>query len=249
MLRVALLAAVAAMLFPFGTNAAEIKVLSSNAVREAYSVLFPAFEKATGHRVQVVWGGTVDLKRRVADGEVADLVIIPAADVDGLIASGKLLPRGRFDLVKSIIGVAVRAGLPKPDISSGEKLTSSLLAANSVLISSGPSGIYLWDLFDRRGILPALRPKMKQLAPGESVGDALARGEGDLGFTQVSEFLHIQGITYVGPLSPDVQRVTVFSAGLLSKAPQPAAARQLVEFLRDPRNATALKKAGLEPVH
>src|SRR6185295_2323551 len=116
----------------------------------------------------------------------------------------------------------------------------------SIIISSGASSVYLLDLFENEGLLPALRPKMKQLAPGQSVGEALARGEGDLGFTQVSEFLHIKDINYVWPLSPDVQKVTVFSAGLLKNAPEAAAAKELLTFLRNPRNASVLKKAGLE---
>jgi molybdate transport system substrate-binding protein len=246
---IALLAAVASLLFPGGADAAEITVLSSNAVKEAYTALIPEFEKATGHRVRLVWGGTVNLKRRVQNGEVADIVIIPGPEVEALIGSGTVVREGRFDLVKSIIGVAVRAGLPKPDVSSSEALDRTLRAAKSVVISSGPSSIYLLDLFERRGILAALRPKLKQLRPGESVGDALARGEGDLGFTQVSEFLHVKGIDYVGPLSPDVQRVTLFSAGLLKNAPEVAAARQLIEFLRDLRHAALLKASGLEPAY
>ena len=247
MLKYSRYAAIAVFVLVRGADAGQIKLLSSNAVKEAFSELIPQFEKATGHRVDVLWGGTLDLKKRVEDGEVADLVIAPAADIDSMIASGKLVARSRLDLVTSIIGVAVRAGLPKPDSSSGEKLKGALFAANSIIISSGPSSVYLLDLFEKQGILPALRPKMKQLAPGQSVGEALARGEGDIGFTQVSELLHVNGINYVGPLSPDIQKVTVFSAGLLKNAPEAAAAKELLTFLKNARNASVLK-AGLEPV-
>jgi molybdate transport system substrate-binding protein len=237
-----------ALVLARGADAAEITLWSSNAVKEAFSQLIPEFEKATGHRVTVLWGGTADLRRRVNDGRVADLVIIPATDIDSLIGSGRLAPRSRVDLVTSIIGVAVRAGRPKPDISSGSAVTGALLAAKSIVVSSGPSGVYLLDLFEERGIRPALQSKITQLDPGESVGEALARGRGDIGFTQVSELLHIDGINYVGPLPADIQQTTVFSAALLTNAPESAAARELLVFLRQPRHAGLLKNAGLHPV-
>ena len=110
-------------------DAAQVSVLSSNGVREALSELIPQFEKATGHRVQVVWDGTLNIKKRLDSGEMADLVVMPAADVDELIASGRLAPGSRVDLAKSIIGVAVRAGLAKPDVSTSESLTRALRAA------------------------------------------------------------------------------------------------------------------------
>jgi molybdate transport system substrate-binding protein len=246
-LKYALCAVLAALVLVRGADAGEIKLLASNAVKEAFSQLIPEFEKASGHRVVVLWGGTADLKRRVGNGEAADLVIIPADEIDSLMTSGKVAPGSRLDLVASIIGVAVRAGLPKPDVSSGEKLRGALLAAKSVIISSGPSGVYLLTLFEKQGILPALHSKMTQVASGESVGEALARGQGDIGFTQVSEFLHINGIHYVGPLPADVQKVTVFSAGLLTNTSQATAAKELLTFLKHPRNVSVLKKAALEP--
>ena len=227
-------------------DAAPISVLSSNGVREAVSELVPQFEKATGHRVQVVWDGTLNIKKRIGSGEVADLVIMPAEDVDGLIASGGLTPGSRVDLAKSIIGVAVRSGVTKPDISTSEKLKAVLLAAKSIVISSGPSGVYLLELLEKQGILGTLRPRIKQLASGQSVGEALARGEGDLGFQQVSELLHVSGMTFVGPLPADIQRVTIFAGGVPKTAKDAAVAREFLTFLRNPRNAAVLKKAGLE---
>jgi molybdate transport system substrate-binding protein len=230
------------------SSGADIKLLSSNAVQQAYGKLIPEFEKATGHRVEVLWVGTPDAKRRVADGEIADLVIVTGEDVDSMTRAGQLAPGSRVDLVKSIIGIAVRAGLPKPDVSSGAKLRAVLLNAPSIILSSGPSSVYLLDLWEKEQILSALRPKIKRLAPGQSVGEALARGEGDLGFTQVSELLHIKGINYVGPLSSDVQRVTIYSAGTLSSAPQPEAAKELLRFLRRAEHSSVLKQTGLEAV-
>jgi molybdate transport system substrate-binding protein len=227
-------------------DAAQVSVLSSNGVREALSELIPQFEKATGHRVQVVWDGTLNIKKRLDSGEVADLVVMPAADVDELIASGRLVPGSRVDLAKSIIGVAVRAGLTKPDVSTSESLTRALRAATSIVISSGPSGVHLLELFEKQGLLATLRPKIKQLPSGQSVGEALARGEGDLGFQQVSELLHVSGITYVGQLPASVQKVTIFAGGIPKTARDLAVAREFLTFLRNPRNAAVLKKAGLE---
>lgn len=228
-------------------EAADIKILSSNAVKEAYSELLPEFEKKSGHHVTIVWGGTAALKKRIDDGEAADIAITPAADIDEMIRTGKVAAGSRVDLVKSIVGIAVRAGLPIPDVSSGEKLKAALLAAKSIIISGGPSGYYLLGLFEKQGILGQIRPKMTQLASGESVGEALARNEGDIGFTQVSEFLAIKGINYAGPLSPDIQQVTIFSSGILSNAPQPGPARDLVRFLASSESASILKRNGLEP--
>ena len=238
--------AVFAVLSACRADAAQITVLSSNGVREAVSELVPQFEKATGHRVMVVWDGTLNIKKRMDSGEVADLVVVPAADVDALIVSGGLTPGSRVDLAKSIIGVAVRARIAKPDLSSSDSLKRALLAATSIVISSGPSGVHLLELFEKQGILGTLRPKIKQLASGQSVGEALARGEGDIGFQQVSELLHVSGITYVGPLPADIQKVTIFSGGIPKTARDVAVARALLTFLKSPRNAAVLKKAGLE---
>ena len=246
MRKLTLYAAVLAALSVCRADAAQITLLSSNGVREAVNELIPQFEKATGHRVQVIWDGTLNIKKRIGSGEVADLVVMPAEDVDALIASGGLTPGSRVDLAKSIIGVAVRSGIAKPDVSTSEKLKSVLLAAKTIVISSGPSGVYLLELLEKQGILGTLRPRIKQLPSGQSVGEALARSEGDLGFQQVSELLHVSGITYVGPLPAEIQKVTIFSGGIPKTAKNVAVAREFLTFLKNPRNAATLKKAGLE---
>ena len=246
MRKLTLYAAVLAALSVCRADAAQVTLLSSNGVREAVNELIPQFEKATGHRVHVIWDGTLNIKKRIGSGEVADLVVMPAEDVDALIASGGLTPGSRVDLAKSIIGVAVRSGIAKPDVSTSDSLTRALLAAKSIVISSGPSGVHLLDLWKKQGILETLQPKLKQLPSGQGVGDAMARGEGDLGFQQVSELLHASGITYVGPLPADIQKVTVFAGGVPKTAKDAAVARELLTFVRSPRNAAVLKKAGLE---
>ena len=246
MRRLVYYAAIFAVLSICRADAAQITVLSSNGVREAVTELVPQFEKATGHRVMVVWDGSLNIRKRIDSGEVADLVLLPAAEVDALIASGGLAPGSRVDLAKSIVGVAVRAGLAKPDISTSESLKRALLASKSIVISSGPSGVYLLELLEKQGILGTLKSRIRQLASGQPVGEALARGEGDLGFQQVSELLHVKGITYVGPLPADIQRVTIFSGGVPRTTKDGAVAREFLTFLRNPRNVAVLKKAGLE---
>ena len=229
-------------------RAAEIKMIASNAVKEAYLQLVPQFEKASGHHVTVDWVGTDDVVRRIGGGEVADIVIAPSFTVDALIKQGRLAQGSRVDVAKSIIGVALRPGAPKPDLSSGEGLKQYLLAAKSIIISGGPSGTYLTGLFQKMGIAEAIKNKTVRLAPGASPGVAVARGEGDIGFTQVSELLAVKGIDYLGPLPADIQDVTIFSAGLGKAAPQPDAAKALLKFLTAPPSVPVLKKTGLEPV-
>lgn len=238
-------ATLAAMQAP-GATAAEIKVIASNAVREAYNELAPAFEAATGHKVTTIWGGTVDITRRIAGGEVVDVVIIPAPVIDDFIRQGKIVG-GRIDVAKSGVGVAVRSGLPKPDISSGAALKAALLAAKSIVLSSGPSSVYLPGLFARMGIAEALQPKITQIGPGLSVGEAVARREGDIGFTQVSELMSVKGVDFLGPLPADVQHITLFSAGLHAAAPAPDAAQAWLGYLTGAAAAAALRRHGMDP--
>ena len=241
------LALCAALFASSAADAAEIKVIASNAVKEAYVKLVPVFEKKSGHHVTVDWGGTADIVKRTASGEVADIVIIPAAYIDDLTKQGKLAPGSRVDLAKSIIGVALRPGAPKPDLTSGEGLKKSLLAAKGIVISGGPSGVYLNEVFRKMGISDQIKSKTIQLAPGASAGEAVARGQGDIGFTQVSELLAVKGIVYLGPLPADVQQVTVFSAGIGRNAQQPDAAKALVKFLTSPEATPVLRETGLQP--
>jgi molybdate transport system substrate-binding protein len=237
-------AALAAFLAP-AAGAAEIKAIASNAVREPYRELIPIFEKETGHKVTVDWGGTVDIVKRVAGGEVADIVVIPAARIDDFVKQGRLA--GRIDLAKSGVGIAVRAGAARPDISSAAALKNTLLSAKSVVLSSGPSSVYLPTLFQKMGIADALKPKIIQIGPGLGVGDTIARGEGEIGFTQMSELMSVKGVDYLGPLPAEIQFTTVFSAGVHTAAPAADAARALLKFLTGPEAAQVLRHHGMEP--
>jgi len=228
-------------------QAAEIKVMGTPVLKEAYHEIVLQFEKASGHKVSTIWAGTVDVMKRIGGDETVDLVIVAANSLEELTKLGKIVPGSRVDIAKSGIGAAVRAGAPKPDISSGEALKRTLLAAKSIAYSTGPSGVYLIGLFQRMGISDQIKSKVTQVPPGEAVGDLVARGTVEIGFHQMSELLPIKGIDILGPLSPDVQRITVFSAGLHKAAKDIDAARALVKFLTAPEAAPIIRKTGLEP--
>lgn len=218
--------------------------MASAAFREAYLELVPQFERASGHKVTTLWVPSVQMMTRLKGGETVDLVILSAASLDELTNAGIVGPR--VDLAKSGVGLAVRAGAPKPDISSAEALKRAVLAAKSVVYSTGPSGIYLAGLFERMGIAQQVNSKLKKVQ-GEPAGAAVARGEAEIGFQQMSELLPVPGIDIVGPLSPDVQKITTFSAGFHVAAKESDAAKALVEFLTAPAAAPLIREKGMEP--
>ena len=229
--------------------AAEITIITSMALHDAYVELVPQYERASGDKVTIVWSSAVGLPKLVEGGEKGDLAILPAAGVDELIKKGFLAPGSRVSLAKSLIGVAIRPGAPRPDLSSSAGLKKSLLASKAIVLSGGTSSFYLKDLFQKMGIADQIKSKLNQYGPGggENVSTVLASGRGDLGFQQVSEFVDVKGIEYVGPLPPEIQQVTVFSAGLFRSARAPQAARALVAFLTSPQAAPILRKHGLDP--
>ena len=227
---------------------AAVRVLASIALKGAYLELAPRFEKASGMRLATEWAGTDPIMKRMQAGETADVVIAPAKLIDQLIALGRIVAGSRADIARSGIGVAVKKGALRPDISSGEALKRALLAAKSVAYSSGPSGVYLAGLFERMGIAEALRPKLTQTPPGTFVGELVARGEAEIGFQQVAELLHVgSGLDLVGPLPPDIQQITVFSGGVHASARLPEAARAWLAYLSSPAAAPFIRKKGMDP--
>ena len=223
----------------------EINVLSSLAHREAYLELVPQFERQSGRKISTTWAGTVDIMKRLAAGEIFDLVIVSSASVDELVKQGKV-DGGRVDLAKTGIGVAVRAGMPKPDISSTETLKRALIAAKTVGYSTGPSGVYLMKLFERMGIADQVKAKTQQVPSGSTVGPIIASGQAEIGFQQISELVHVPGVDFVGPLPPEVQHVTVFSCAVQSTGPNRDAARELVKFFTAKSADPIFKKHGLD---
>src|SRR5688572_3737464 len=230
-----------------GAQAAEISVIAAGATREVYEAVAPDFEKHTGHKALVTWSGTAGINQKLAGGEVYDVVIVSAATVDRFIQHGKLAAGSRVDLMKSGVGAGVRAGAPKPDISSSAALKSALLAAKSVGYSTGPSGTHIVSVIERMGIADQIKPKMKQVPTGGRIGTMIASGEVDIGFQQVSELIHEPGVDYIGPLPPDVQNTTVYAAGVHAQAKQPDAAKLLIKALTTPEAAAAIRKHGMDP--
>jgi molybdate transport system substrate-binding protein len=232
-----------AVLLAGASEAAEITVMSTVAVKEAYLELVPVFERASENRVVTMWVGNGSIIERLKRGEIVDLAIVSASGIDELNKLGRLAPG--VPMAKSGVGVAVRAGAPRPDISSGEALKRALLASKSIALSPGPSGVYLSSLFAKWGITDELKPKIKQVTG--LIGEAVARGDAEIGFQQVSELLSIKGISYLGPLSDDIQLITVFSGAVHNQAKNPAGASSLLKFLTSPDAARAIRKSGMEP--
>jgi molybdate transport system substrate-binding protein len=236
-----------------GEMAGEIKVMTSGAFTAAYLQLAPGFESATHHKIVTAFGASMgnapdSIPSRLQRGEPADVVILAAPALDELIHQGKVIPGSRVDLVESAIGIAVRAGAPKPDIGSVEALKRTLLQAKSIAYSDSASGVYLsHEMFQRLGIADQIMGKCKRIA-NEPVGAVVARGDAEIGFQQISELLPVPGIDYLGPLPPELQKVTVFSAGVASGTKNPDAARALIKFLASPAAARAITDSGLQPV-
>jgi molybdate transport system substrate-binding protein len=234
------------------TFAQDVRVMTSGAFTEACVQLAPVFERATGHTMTLTFGasmgsGADTIPSRLGRHEPADVVILARAALDDLIARGHVIASSRVDLVRSRIGMAVRAGAPRPDISTIAALRQTLLRAKSIGYSSSASGVYLsTELFQRLGIADAIKSRLK-MSEG-AVGTLVANGEVEIGFQQISELLPVPGIDYVGPLPSDAQRETIFSAGIVAWSKNQDLARAVVVFLASPANAALIRKTGLEPI-
>jgi molybdate transport system substrate-binding protein len=229
--------------------AAEIRMVSAMALHATWLELMPQYEKATGDKVTLIWSPGLEVAHKVEAGEKADIAVLAAAGVDDLIRKGLLADGSRVPLANSLIGVAIRPGAPRPDLTSTETFRKSLLDAKSIAMSAGTSSIYLRKLFDRMGIGRQMQAKLYRAPDGhnENVANVLRRGDADLGFQQVSELIDEKGIDLVGPIPRDAQEVTVWSAGLYRDTPQAERAKALLRFIRSPQGAAILRKHGLEP--
>jgi len=225
-------------------SAAQIRVMLSLAFRAAYLELVPRFERESGLQVATTFVGGAEIAKRLRAAEQTDLVIMAAKGIDELIAEGLLAKGSRVDLVRSKIGVAVRSGAARPDISSEGAPRRALEAASSIAYSSGPSGVHLAEVF-KRWALPA--QKLRQSAPGMPAGDLVASGECEIGFQQVSELLPVSGIDYLGPLPEELQLVTVFSAATSANAANAQPAKALTRYFTSMAVAPVLAKHGLDP--
>jgi molybdate transport system substrate-binding protein len=233
-------------------DCAEIKVMTSGGFAASVTQLAPLFERATHNKVVLVTTsmglGRNSIPNRVRSGEAVDVVLLPDTDIQALIAEGFVLRDTRTALANSMIGMVVRSGAPKPDISSVEALKRTLLQAKSIAYSAQVSGQYLSsELFPRLGIAEQIKNK-SQRVERERVGAVVARGEAEIGFQQISELLPIQGIDFVGPLPAEVQRITLFSAGVPSRSTSGDTAKLFIRFIASPDSAPAIAKSGLEPI-
>jgi molybdate transport system substrate-binding protein len=247
------LAAFVLLILARAPNAAEIRVMISGGFNAAYRDLIADFERSTGHKLTTSEGASMggapdSIPSRLARGEEADVLILAGSAVDNFIKDGKAQPGSRVDLARSLIGMVVRKGAPKPDISTVDALKRTLLEAKSIAYSASASGVYLsTEMFARIGVADEIKHKTKRIE-SERVAAVVARGDAEIGFQQVSELLPEKGADYVGPLPPEVQRVTIFSAGIASGSKEPEAGKQLIKFLVSPAASAAVSKSGLEPI-
>jgi molybdate transport system substrate-binding protein len=232
--------------------ATEIKVVTSGAFTAAYLELVPEYERATHNKLATEFGPSMGTTHnaipiRLDRGEAIDVVIMAAPALADLIKEGKIRQGSRVDLVQSKIGMAVKAGAPKPDISPVEALKHTLLAAKSIAYSDSASGVYVsTELFPKLGIADQIKGKTRKIE-ADPVGGVVAKGEAEIGFQQISELRAVKGIDIVGELPPGAQRVTVFAAGIPVTSKHPDAARALIQWLASPAAYPAIKKSGMEP--
>ncbi len=220
--------------------------VSSMATRAVLNELTPVCASA-GVDLAIESVGGIDAARRVQAGEHFDIVVLSAEAIDRLVASGQVVGGSRVDLVHSGVAVAVRAGTPWPDLRNEDTVRRAVLAAPRIGFSTGPSGVQLQQLFERWGITAALQGRLVQAPPGVPVAGLVARGEVDLGFQQLSELLHVAGITVVGPLPPAIQIHTTFSLGLCRRSVQAAAVQGLAGLLRSASAAAVYQRNGMTP--
>jgi molybdate transport system substrate-binding protein len=249
--------AVAAPLMVGAASAADVHVMISAGFHGVYSELGPAFERASGHHLVTTRGPSMGdspeaIPARLARGEAADVVILDGGAADELGRRGLLRADSKVALARSLIGMVVRSGAATPDIGSVEALRSTLLAATSIAYSDSGSGTYLsTTLFPKLGVADQIAGKSRKVRgppSGEPVAQVVARGEAEIGFQQVSELIHVPGVSFVGTIPADVQPMLSFAGALTTTVREPEAASALIRFLASPEAAPVISKAGLMPL-
>lgn len=250
---VGVLAVLTALTHGAVADAAEIKVLSTTALTAVMEELAPQFERQSGHKVAISFATAASLSKRIAEGETADVAILTGAGIEDLTKQGKVVPGSRVDLARSSIGVAVRKGAPKPDISSPEALKRALLAAQSVTYSDpaggGASGVHFAKVLERLGIAAEVKAKTKlsKGGPGGSVGEIVAKGDAEIGVWMIPEFMAVSGVDVIGPLPADLQNAMLIAAGILVNSKESETGKALIRFLTTPASVSVIKAKGLEP--
>jgi molybdate transport system substrate-binding protein len=252
-----LIIAATAVLMTGDAWAADVRVMISAGFFAVYSQLGPEFERTTGHHLITTRGPSMGdspeaIPARLVRGEAADVVIMDGAAADELGRRQLIQADSKVELARSLIGMVVRAGAPKPDIGSVDALRAALLAAGSIAYSDSGSGTYLaTTLFPKLGIAEQIAGKSRKVRgppSGEPVAKLVARGEAEIGFQQVSELLHVEGVSFVGPLPTEAQPGFSFAAALTRTAREPDAGTALIRFLGSAQAAPVISKAGLMPV-
>jgi molybdate transport system substrate-binding protein len=248
-LTTAIAAAIAALtITTTAAQAADIRIICSNGFHAVMQELGPQYERSTGHKLVVSYGLAAVLGKEIEGGATFDLAILAPPQIDALIKVGKIAADTRTVLARSGIGVMVRTGAPKPDISTVDAFKRTLLAAKSIAFPpQGQSGIYLAGLIERLGLTEALKPKMMPIANGPLTGETVAKGEAEIGITPIGELLAVKGVALVGPLPAEVQNYIVQTAGVSAAATQGAAARDFLKFLTAPANTHVIVEKGMEP--
>jgi molybdate transport system substrate-binding protein len=230
---------------------ADLAVYSSIGVRSAAEALFQGFEKTSGHRLFVTWGTAPMLVKRIESGETADVLILSRAGIETLRQRGKVAPGSDVTLASSGVAIAVRAGAPKPDISTAEALKRTLLATKSIAYSEpsagGASGVYFAKLIERMGIADQMKPKTKYPPAGGFSAELLLTGEAELAVQQKPELLHVAGTEIVGMLPGDLNMITEFAAGIMPGSNNVEAGKALIAILRSSEAKSAFRAKGLDP--
>src|ERR1044072_2218477 len=236
-------------LAPAMAQGADVKILTTGAMKAVVLELVPQFEKETGHKAVVDNDTAGGVSRRIGAGEAFDGVLNTPGGLNGLAEKGKVVRDSRANVARVGVGVVVKEGAPTPDISSVDAFKRALVAAKSVAYidpaSGGSSGIYLTGLFEKLGIAADIKPKAK-LKQGGYVADLIASGEAELGLHQISEILPVKAVKLAGPLPPEIQNYTTYAAAVSSDAKQPDAARALIQLLTGPSADRVLKARGME---
>src|SRR5215216_2889408 len=244
----------ASVLLLAGTaSAAEVRVMISGGLTAAYNALVPEFERTSGHKVVTAYGPSMGttvnaIPVRLERGEPADVLIMVGYALGDLARQGKVMADSSVDLVKSPIGVAVKSGAPQPDISSAETLKRALRVAKTVAYSDSASGVYVsTEMFAKLGIADEMKDKARKI-PATPVGEIVARGDAEIGFQQMSELKPVEGIDIIGPLPDELQKITIFSAGIATVSKEPDAGKALIKFLASPAARAEIVKSGLDPI-
>jgi molybdate transport system substrate-binding protein len=228
----------------------EIKLMSSGGLKAVVGALAAAFERTSGHKLTAIFAPPAAVKGRIESGEPVDVAILSAVLIDDLARQGKLAAASRVEVARSGLGLAVRAGAPKPDISTADAFRRALLEAKSIVCSDpaggAASGIHFQKVIQSLGIAQQVMAKAR-LNSGSYNAEIVARGEAEIAIQQISEILPVKGAELVGPLPPGVQVTTVFVAAIGAQSRQPAAAREMIAFLGAPEAVRVIEAAGMEP--